>query len=257
MKDMRPAEDPGIAAEAAPRPNVVLRGAALTIAEKRVLGPLDLSLDVRRVGVIGRNGSGKSSLVRLIAGLVAPSEGEVRIDGIDMSRDRDAAIRSVGVMFQNPDHQIIFPTVIEEVSFGLRQIGHTKTAAHDAAMAALDRFGKADWADRSTQALSQGQKHLLCLISVVAMGPRLLLLDEPFAGLDIPTRLQLRRYLDRAGLAVLHVTHDPADLDGYNQVIWLEEGLLKAAGPAKTVLSQYTQEMTRIGDGDDLTDLTG
>ncbi|MCA8930388.1 MAG: ABC transporter ATP-binding protein, partial [Alphaproteobacteria bacterium] len=147
----------------------------------------DLDLEVRHgelVAVMGRNGSGKSTLSRVIAGLVAPRTGQVRINGHDPARDRRAALREVGILFQNPDHQIIFPTVIEEIAFGLTQMGQPRTDAAEAARAILARFGVAHWQDAQVATLSQGQKHLVCLMAVVAMAPGLLILDEPFAGLD-------------------------------------------------------------------------
>ena len=81
----------------------------------------ELDLEKKRLAVIGRNGSGKTTFVRLLAGLIKPTQGLIKLDGIDPFDDRKAAIRTVGILFQNPDHQIIFPTVIEEIAFGLAQ----------------------------------------------------------------------------------------------------------------------------------------
>ena len=106
-----------------------------------VLSDLSLSTTEKRIAVIGRNGSGKSTLARLICGLIAPSEGCVTVDGIDVLNDRKMAVQTVGLLFQNPDHQIIFPTVIEEISFGLRQIGQPSETANDQAKSILNQFG--------------------------------------------------------------------------------------------------------------------
>ena len=236
---------------------VLLEDVGYRINDIPVLSGVSIRSEVMRIGVIGRNGSGKSTLARLIAGLLEPSQGRIRIEGVDVYKDRRAAIRTVGILFQNPEHQIIFPTVGEEVSFGLRQLGAGKQDAADWMQKILAQFGKAHWHDAPIHALSQGQKHLVCMMSVLAMRPRLLVLDEPFAGLDIPTRMQLTRHLNNAGTRLLHITHDTRDLDDYDQVFWLDRGSLRTSGAACQVLREFTQEMTRIGGRDDLSLLAG
>lgn len=218
---------------------------------RAILSGVSVELSARRIGVIGRNGSGKTTFARLLAGLVAPTAGTVTIDGIDPAKDRRAALSLVGILFQNPDHQIIFPTVIEEVAFGLRQQGVDHPDAR--AQAVLDRFGKSHWRDAHVHSLSQGQKQLVCLMSILAMTPRILILDEPFAGLDIPTRMQLARYLSHYDGTLVHVSHDPRDLAGYDHVLWLERGAVKGQGA--DVLDAFTDEMMRQGGGDDISDL--
>ena len=238
-------------------PRVEVERASVRLGGVAVLDGLSLDLSQRRIGVVGRNGSGKSTLARLLCGLIAPDEGSVRIDGVDVVRDRKGALRKVGILFQNPDHQIIFPTVEEEVGFGLRQLGRSRTEARDAAHAALARFGKQDWAARSVSTLSQGQRHLVCLIAVLAMEPAVVILDEPFTGLDIPTTRALRRHLDRAAPALIQITHEPAALDGYDRVVWIDGGRVHRDGPAAAVLDEYLTEMTREEDADAGTDLAG
>ncbi|TMV05569.1 ABC transporter ATP-binding protein [Ruegeria sediminis] len=222
-----------------------------------ILTDVTLDLTERRIGIVGRNGSGKSTLVRLLCGLIAPDSGEVRVGGIDCFADRRAALRTVGILFQNPDHQIIFPTVGEEVAFGLRQMGHAKTEARKMAHAALEGFGRTDWYDRPVQTLSQGQRHLVCLISVLAMQPKVIVLDEPFSGLDIPTTRALRRVLDDIDATLVHVTHDPGSLAGYDHVIWLSEGRIADQGRAEPVLAHFLDQMDREGDRDAFADLSG
>jgi len=222
-----------------------------------VLSGVTLHSSARRIGVVGRNGSGKSTLARLLAGLLAPTSGQVRVGGHDLCRDRRAALRTVGILFQNPEHQIIFPRVAEEIAFGLRQQGLDKAQAAARVEAVLRSFDKPHWRDAPVSALSQGQKHLVCMMAVLAMRPRLLILDEPYAGLDIPTRRQLGRYLHRAETRLLHISHEPGDLEGCDELFWLDRGRIVAQGAPAAVLPDFTAEMIRLGDLDDIADLAG
>jgi biotin transport system ATP-binding protein len=233
---------------------VELSDVSLTLDGRKILHDVTFQTDTQRVGIVGRNGSGKSTLARVLAGLIAPTSGHARVNSHNLSKDRKAALAEVGILFQNPDHQIIFPTVLEEVTFGLSQIG--KPNAEALALETLHSFHKPHWRDANISTLSQGQKHLVCLMSVVAMGPKLLILDEPFAGLDLPTKAQLNRYLSHYKGSLLHITHDPADLQDYDHLIWLEQGAVKDSGPCDAVLEKYTEHMTQLGEQDDISELS-
>ncbi|MFT3688134.1 energy-coupling factor ABC transporter ATP-binding protein [Paenirhodobacter sp.] len=221
-----------------------IRNITFTREAGRVFDGLSLSLSERRVAVVGRNGSGKSSLLRLIAGLAVPQAGRVTVNGIDVARDRRGALDTVGILFQNPDHQIIFPTVIEEISFGLEQQGMTRPAAR--ARAAEMLADRPDWAERLCHTLSQGQRQMVCLLAILAMAPRWILFDEPFASLDLPSTLRIEARIAALPQNVLTVTHDPARVRGYDRVIWLEQGQVVADGPPGTVLPAYGAEMERL-----------
>lgn len=235
--------------------SVELRDIGVALSGRTVLQGISARIEEPRVGIVGRNGSGKTTLARVIAGLIAPDAGRARVGGMDMAADRRAALEQVGIIFQNPDHQIIFPTVIEEVAFGLTQQGQRPREAEAAARAMLERFGKAHWAPAATHALSQGQKQLLCLMAVLAMRPRVIVMDEPFSGLDIPTRLQLMRYLDRVAAQVVMVTHDPGQLRGFDRILWLEGGRLVADGSPAEILPRFEAQMLDWGALDDLAHL--
>lgn len=227
------------------------------VGARVILDHVSLDLRARRVGIIGRNGSGKTTLARLICGLVAADSGNVRINGVDVAKDRRQAISTVGLIFQNPDHQIIFPTVEEEMAFGLANQGHSKAEARSRARAALAEFGKLSWAEASVSVLSQGQRHLVCLMSVMAMAPQVVVLDEPFTGLDIPTSRQLHRQLDRAAPCLIHITHDPESLRAYDRVVWIEQGRVEMDGSPESVLPKYLEAMELMGRGDAISDLAG
>jgi biotin transport system ATP-binding protein len=233
-----------------------LNDVSVRLAGKEVLANLTLTLTEARIGIVGRNGSGKTTLMRLMAGLIAPDRGEVSVHGTDPMGDRRAMLEQIGILFQNPDRMILFPTVIEELAFGLRQTGLTDSEARERAGAALTAEGRAHWADAATHTLSQGQRHYLCLMSVLLMEPRTLLLDEPFAGMDLPTIQRMQRKLAGLPQQVITISHDPEAVAGSDRVIWIEAGRVVADGPADKTLAAFRAEMSRIGAVDADTDLS-
>ena len=141
--------------------------ASVFYGKERILENVSLSIREQRVGFIGRNGSGKTTLLRILAGLQELNKGKVLIDGTEVAKKRKEAIKKVGIIFQNPDHQIIFPTVGEELRFGLAQLGLNRNEADLKVISCLKQYDKVDWFERSISTLSQGQKHLVCLLSVL------------------------------------------------------------------------------------------
>ena len=217
--------------------------ASVFYGKERILENLSLSIKEQRVGFIGRNGSGKTTLLRILAGLQELNNGKVLIDGTEVAKKRNEAIKKVGIIFQNPDHQIIFPTVGEELRFGLTQLGLSKNEADLKVIACLKQYDKVDWFERSISTLSQGQKHLVCLLSVLLMKPRVLLLDEPFTGIDIPTQLKLEHYLSSLKQTIIHVSHVPETFENYQRLIWMDEGIIQADGTPKTIIKKYRTAM--------------
>lgn len=236
---------------------ITLDGASVRLSGKLVLPPLTLHLTEARIGIVGRNGSGKSTLLRLMAGLIAPAAGTVRAGGIDLARDRAGALRQIGILFQNPDHQILFPTVLEELAFGLVQMGLPSPQAEARVHALLQAQGRANWAKAPVAALSQGQRHWLCLMAVLLMEPATILLDEPFAGLDLPTQLRLARGFAALPQRLITISHDPASVQDHDRILWLEAGQIVADGPPDTVLPAFQDEMTRQGGLDADADIAG
>ncbi|MGB0670411.1 MAG: energy-coupling factor ABC transporter ATP-binding protein [Rhodospirillales bacterium] len=218
---------------------------------RRVLDALSLDLPERRIGLVGRNGSGKSSLVRLLNGLLEPTAGRVTVHG----QEAGAEASMVGFIFQNADHQLIFPTVAEEVAFSLEMAGRARKQAKAQALAYLESQGIADWADRPVHHLSEGQKQWLCILAVLVGEPKVLVLDEPFSSLDLANRLALLRRIDALDQQVLLISHDLDALNSFDRILWLEEGRLRADGPPAEILPAYRAdaldwaESQQIGDG--------
>ncbi len=216
--------------------------------DRLVLDDISFRWEASRIGVIGRNGSGKSTLARLIAGLLEPRAGEILVNAHDLYKQRDVALETVGIVFQNPDHQIIFPSVIEELKFGFAQI--SRQDAEEKALAVLEKYGRLDWKDRLVNGLSQGQRQFLALISIVELQPEVLILDEPFTGLDIPSVVRLQKVLDRFAGTIIHITHEPSLIEDYTLVAWIENGKLALEGEAKDVINAYNLAMNEMAKTD-------
>ncbi len=230
--------------------NVVrLDDAGFRSGDRQCVGPLTLKFSERRVGIVGRNGAGKSTMLRLLAGLDSPTEGKVVVHGRNPATERKWAVGKIGMIFQNPDQQIIFPTVEEELAFGLKQLGQSRDAARQAVREYLDAHGRSDWAHQQCHSLSQGQRHFLCLVAVLLMKPDILLLDEPFSGLDLPTSTWLKRELQDVGQQVILATHDMELLRSCDRVVWLEHGRMAGDGLPGEVLPVYIEAMERLSAG--------
>jgi cobalt/nickel transport system ATP-binding protein len=166
------------------------------------------------LGLTGPNGCGKTTLLHLIMGLVRPQQGKIFIFGQEVSSQKDfIAIRQqVGLLFQNPDDQLFCPTVLEDVAFGPLNQGKKPVEAIRIARDTMARLGLEGFEDRVTHKLSGGEKKLVALATVLAMQPRLLLLDEPTAGLDTDTKHRLVHLLQDLNISYMIVSHEDAFL---------------------------------------------
>jgi molybdate transport system ATP-binding protein len=201
------------------------------------------------VAVIGPNGAGKSSLLRAVAGLV-PATGELRVGGRSWM-PLAVRERAVGMAFQD---QLLFPhlTALDNVAFGPRTAGVPREQARRTAQEWLDRFGVGDLARRKPRQLSGGQAQRVSIARALATDPLVLLLDEPFSGLDIGVAATLRVELSRHlatydGIALL-VTHDAIDALTLADVVWvLDEGRLVQVGPPREVAATpLTRHVARL-----------
>jgi biotin transport system ATP-binding protein len=224
---------------------IYLKDVIFEFETHRVIDQITLNVSEQRIGIVGVNGSGKSTLARLISGLITPISGSIRINDIDIYKDRKAALKTVGIIFQNPDHQIIFPTCIEEISFGLMQQGMTRIEAEERSNEILLQFDRLKWSDQLAHNLSQGQRHFLCLIAVLAMKPDVIILDEPYAGLDLPTSLQLRHELNKLSQQIVMITHNKDILVDFDRILWIDNGKIIKDGSYENVMPDFEEEMQR------------
>ena len=160
-------------------------------------------------------------------GLLAPDAGTV------------TGPKAVGFVFQNPDHQLLFPTVMEELCFGLQEQGQSPEQAQVQAMQWLTRYGFEALASKTTHELSDGQKQALCILSVLVDGAQVLLFDEPFASLDRRMRSRLMTLIHQLPQQIIMATHDLDLLHSFDRVVWLEAGEVRLDGPSNEVVPAY------------------
>ena len=232
------------AAGALPRTTIELRDVAHDYGERPVLRDLSLSLGESRVGVVGANGSGKSTFARLLNGLVVPTAGTVLVDGLDTRTRLREVRRRVGFVFQDPDAQIVHPTVAEDAEFGLTNLGVPAEERARRVDEVLVRYGLAGHRDHPAHLLSGGQKQLLAIAGVLVMQPQRVVFDEPTTLLDLANTRRIARVIDELEQDVVVVTHHLDLLAGFDRVLVFEDGRVAADGaPAETV-RWYVDRMT-------------
>jgi biotin transport system ATP-binding protein len=220
---------------------LVLQDVVVSRGRKTVFSSLSFECAENRIGLVGHNGSGKSTLLRLLNGLLSAQSGRIDVAGVDVRTDVALAMRHVGFVFQNPDHQIVFPTVLEEMTFGFKTRGYSTQESEMRAIACLERYGCRDWIRASVEELSEGQRQKLCILAVLALEPSVIALDEPFASLDLPTRLELNALLASLPQRVIVASHDLDLLRSTDRVIWLGEGRIMKDGSPGEVIGRYEE----------------
>lgn len=219
----------------------------------------DVSLTVRRgefLGLAGHTGSGKSTLVQHLNGLIRPQEGFVRALGLDLANKKDAAAvkAKVGVVFQYPERQLFAETVVQDVAFGPHNLGLPQAEVVHRVESSLARVGLdlATVGDKSPFELSGGQQRRVAFAGVLAMEPEVLVLDEPMAGLDPAARrdfLELIDRLHRDGLTVVMVSHSMDDLANCcDRIVVMNEGAVFAEGTPAQMFA-HADELKSIGLG--------
>lgn len=227
--------------------------------ERDALENIDLVVDDGEfLGVIGHTGSGKSTLVQLMNALLVPTAGRVLVDGMD-TRERKLRRKvrtTVGLAFQYPETQLFANTVAEDVAFGPRNLDLPDGEVDRRVREALERVGMdyAEVAQRSPFDLSGGQQRRVALAGILAMEPRVLVLDEPAAGMDPATVSEIRAYLrelNDQGLTIVLVSHSMDDVaELCSRIIVLDHGTLHMQGtPAELFTAQNAAELRRINLG--------
>jgi biotin transport system ATP-binding protein len=208
------------------------------------LESLTLSLNQHRIGVIGLNGSGKSTFARLINGLVKPSSGRVTLDGLDTVKDAKAVLSRTGFIFQNPANQIILPLIGDDIAMGPKARG-LKGAALEAALApVVERLGIAPLLTRRPHELSGGELQLAALAAVLVTKPKLVIFDEPTNQLDLKNRALVARTIHALEEQALVISHDLELVAEFERVLVFDQAKLVFDGNAIDAIAFYRELAT-------------
>lgn len=227
--------------------------------ESTALNNVSLTInDGEFIGIIGHTGSGKSTLVQLLCGLLAPTSGQVFIDGVDINaKDTPKAERKkhrlqVGMVFQYPEHQLFEETVIADIAFGPKNLGFAEKEARALAKSTMKTVGlSADLAKSSPFDLSGGQKRRVAIAGVLAMNPKYLILDEPTAGLDPQGReeilAEVQSLRQKLGITVILVSHSMDDVARFaDRLLVLNDSQLYMQGTSQEIFAR-AEEMRALG----------
>ncbi len=208
----------------------------------------DISLkidDGEFVAIMGENGAGKTTLVKLFNGLLKPDSGSVLVDNVN-SRDRSVAelSRQVGLIFQNPDHQLFAETVGEELRFSLKNFGFEESVIKNRVTSLLSALDIEKYVNASPFMLSGGERKRVALASILVWDPKHVIMDEPTIGQDYLQKDRLRNFIIQLisqKKAVIVVTHDTEFIAECNpRVVLMSKGKIIADGPAKSILTDQT-----------------
>lgn len=222
---------------------IEIQNVSLTLDDNPILHEVTLTLTEKRIAIVGSNGSGKSSFARLLNGLRKPSEGRVLVDGYDTQTEGRKVRRRVGFVFQNPDNQIVFPIVEEDVAFGLKNLGVPFAERDQMVDEVLNRYGLLSKRKQPSHTLSGGQKQLLAIAGVLVMKPAYVVLDEPTTLLDLRNKLRVRQAIDGLDQTAIMVTHDLDLVENFDRVIVFDQGRVIADDVPNKALRRYVEAM--------------
>lgn len=235
--------------------NVTYEYEAGTAMQAKALEQVSIEIDENEfIGIIGHTGSGKSTLMQLMNGLLTPSEGRVLFHGEDINGkgyNKRQLHCNIGLVFQYPENQLFESSVLKDVMFGPRNKGMTQEEAENQAKLSLNRVNIGEeYYDKTPFELSGGEKRRVAIAGVMAMNPDLLILDEPTAGLDPGSRedlLDSLAELHRMGKTIIIVSHSMEDIAKYvDRIIVLNEGKVKLDGD-KAEVFRHVEELEAIG----------
>lgn len=220
------------------------KNVALDRHDKRILSDINITANETRIAIIGANGSGKSSFVRMLNGLLMPTEGQVKIIGLDVQTSVKEIRRQVGFVFQNPDNQIVYPIVSEDIELGLKGLNIPKAERRLKVDEVLKRFDLLDLKSRSSHALSGGEKQMIALSSVLVMEPKIIVMDEPTTLLDLRNKNRVTSIIETLAQSIVLVTHDLDLIAKFDRVIVFDDGKIVADDTPKQAVAWYKKHMS-------------
>ena len=207
----------------------------------------DINLEIKEgefVALLGHNGSGKSTLAKLINGLLLPGQGDVLVDGMNTKNEEEIwdIRRTAGMVFQNPDNQLVATIVEDEVAFGPENMGVEPSEIRRRVDTALEDVGMADYKKNAPHLLSGGQKQRVAIAGILAMSPKYIILDEPTAMLDPSGRREVMDTLVKLnkeeGKTIILITHYMEEAAISDRVVVMEDGKMVLSGTPREVFSQ-------------------
>lgn len=208
-------------------------------SSRTLLHDVTVELAERRIAVIGANGSGKSTLLRLLNGLVTPSSGSVRVEGLDTVRQARQVRRRVGFIFTDPLSQLVMSTPVEDVELSLRRTVRDRAERHRRAEALLAERGLAHVATQSIYDLSGGERQLVSLTSVLAVQPTIVVADEPTTLLDLRNRDHIVAALLGLDTQLVYATHDLDFAALADRAVVVDDGRICFDGPPGPAIDHY------------------
>ena len=217
---------------------IEFRNVSFSYGEAPVVENLSFSIQKgENVGLIGANGAGKTTIMKLMLGLISGS-GEIKVDGLPMNKENLGEIRKkIGFVLQDSDNQMFMPTVYEDMIFGPRNYGLSKEETDRRVDAVLAQLGLQDLKHRHNHKISGGEKRMAAIATILAMEPEMILMDEPSTALDPVNRRTVINTINRLSQTKLIASHDlDMILDTCQRVILLSHGTIIADGDAETIL---------------------
>lgn len=237
-----------------------VRNLSLTIDGKEILKNISFKVEKNTINLIaGKNGSGKSMLLKCIKGLERPDKGEIILAGDNLRKIKDR-MKRIGLVFQDSSLQIVGSTIKRDIAFGLENIGKERAEIDREVKKLLSIFGLEAKADQSPSILSGGERRKLCILGVIAMNSELILLDEPFANLDYPstkTVINTLLKLKELGSTIIIVSHEAEKfLYHTDNTIILKDGHIESEGKSSDMLETLRENEIYIPKNAKLEDLS-
>lgn len=218
---------------------IAVESVSHSFGDRPVLSDISVTLTERRIGIVGANGSGKTTFARLLNGLIVPQSGTVLVDGYDTRSQAKLVRTRVGFLFQDPDNQIVMPLVEEDIAFSLKPLRLARPDLDARIDAVLGRYGLQEFRGHAAHTLSGGQKQLLALSGVLVREPSYLVLDEPTTLLDLKNKKRVERAIDDLDATVICVSHDLEFLRRFERLLVFEAGRLVFDGLPEAALNFY------------------
>jgi energy-coupling factor transport system ATP-binding protein len=234
---------------------IIAKGVCYQYAQDKSLALIDINLAINKgefVAIIGPNGSGKSTLAKLLNGIFAPTKGEIYVDGLNTANQEDIwkVRQKAGMVFQNPDNQIVATVVEEDVAFGPENLGIQPAEIRNRVRQALEAVELTEYAHKAPHLLSGGQKQRVAIAGILAMKPQCIILDEPTAMLDPVGRKEVIKTVKKLnreeGKTIVLITHFMDEAVMADRVLVMSKGRLVMEGTPRQVFSRV-EKLKSIG----------